>query len=163
MKLDIDLLIVSYYYYFMKKEYAVLISLLFCLFIWSDADKFRMYEETNDTIENLESMADTILVPDSPQYKKGYEDGTVFAEKQWNKLGIWEKLKVKLGMKAYDFPEHIYKRGINYERGFISGHNDKAFMPSGMVFLLYYLGTPFLSLIIMGIIYGLASLFSILI
>lgn len=147
----------------MKKEYAVLISLLFCLLIWSDADRFRMYEGTNDTIDNIESMADTILDPDSPLYKKGYEEGAAFAEKQWKKLGIWEKLKVKGGMKTYDFPEHIYKRGINYERGFISGHNEKAFMSPGMVFLLYYLGTPFLSLIIMGIIYGLTSLFSILI
>lgn len=133
------------YHINMIKGYVVLISVLFYISIWPEIERFRMYECNDDSLIYTESIMDSVLDCDSDIYKEGYADGMEYAKMQMNKCGFWSRIKVKFGIKAYDFPDYVYERGINYEEGFISGHRNKTQLPSLVIFIICY-SIPYLLL-----------------
>ncbi len=136
-----------------RKFLLVFIPFLMIITIYAGADRFKMYDSSADTL-GFESMkSDTILDTDSDIYKMAYKDGEEFAMDKYKKLGLFGRMRLKIGLLPYSFPDYIYERGINYECGFRDGHASKTRMPASafILMLIAYYTLPFTILMIVSL------------
>ncbi len=106
-----------------KNTIIAIIILIITIPLFSDVGKFKMYEQSSDTIEK---EVDSLEVDyDSNDYEIGYKNGIKYYTKLSNNQSCFSNYHHKLTRKSIELPNYILKKNLNYRTGFEHGYRDK--------------------------------------
>ncbi len=135
-----------------KKNVIIAIMILLIIIpLFSDVSKFKIHEQSLDTITSEE---ETEVDYDSQDYEIGYEDGIEYYKELAKNRSCLTNYLNNLFRRTGKLPDYALKRNLNYRTGFEDGYRDtnKFSMKERLLLTSIYLITSLLIPIIIRLL-----------